>query len=193
VFCAQLAPMAGPERIEGYAIVSADGMIADANGVQPDALRIEADQEFFHQALARSHAVVHGRNSREGGPCAASRRRLIMTRRIPALGRDPQNPNAVFWNPAGASLDDAWSMLGLAGGVLTVIGGTEVYGHFLVLGYHAFYLTRAGRVRLPGGRPVFPGVPTRPPEALLANHGLKDSPPQILDAKQDVTLVVWRR
>lgn len=185
--------MAGPDRIEGYAIVSTDGMIADANGVQPDELRIEADQKFFHQALTRADAVVHGRYSHEGGPCAAGRRRLIMTRRIAGLRRDPQNPNAVLWNPADASLEEAWSMLALAGGTLTVIGGTEVYGHFLDLGFDTFYLTRAGRVRLPGGRPLFPEVPACTPEELLASHGLKASPVQILDAEQDVTLVVWRR
>ncbi len=185
--------MAGPDRIEGYAIVSADGMIADANGMQPDALRIEADQKFFHQALARSAAVVHGRNSQEGGPCAASRRRLILTRRIAALGRDPRNPNAVLWNPAGASLEEAWSALAPGSGTLTVIGGTEVYGHFLVLGFDTFYLTRAGRVRLPGGRPLFPEVPARTPEELLTSRGLRPSPVQVLDAEQDVTLVVWRR
>jgi dihydrofolate reductase len=185
--------MAGPDRIEGYAIVSADGMIADAQGVQPDALRIEADQEFFHRALARAAAVVHGRNSHEGGPQAASRRRLIMTRRIPALARDPRNPNAVLWNPAGASLEEAWRMLAAGSGALMVIGGTEVYGHFLAHGYDVFYLTRAGGVRLPNGRPLFPGVPDRTPEDLLTSRGLKDSPAQILDAAREVTLVVWRR
>ena len=40
--------MARPDRIEGLAIVSSDGMIADARGVQPDALKLEADQRFFH-------------------------------------------------------------------------------------------------------------------------------------------------
>ena len=34
-------------RIEGYAIVSADGMIADENGHMPDILRNEADLRFF--------------------------------------------------------------------------------------------------------------------------------------------------
>ena len=43
--------MARPDRIEGLAIVSADGMIADARGVQPDALKLEADQRFFHGML----------------------------------------------------------------------------------------------------------------------------------------------
>ena len=50
-------------RIEGYVIVSADGMIADANGVMPDAIRNDADQSFFQGALDRADAIVHGRHS----------------------------------------------------------------------------------------------------------------------------------
>ena len=53
------------------------------------------------------------------------RRRLILTRKIAGLARDPLNDRAVHWNPAGASLDQAWEALGLSGGVLAVIGGTE--------------------------------------------------------------------
>src|SRR5436305_7962636 len=68
--------MAGPDRIEGLAIVSADGMIADARGIQPDALKLEADQRFFHARLDEATALVHGRNSGEGGPHMARRRRL---------------------------------------------------------------------------------------------------------------------
>src|ERR1700674_115690 len=115
--------MPGPSRIEGYAIISVDGMIADASGVQPDVLRVEADQKFFHDGLARTDAVAHGRNSYEGG--YERRHRLILTRRITALERDPQRPDAVLWNPAGASLDQAWRMLEPRGGVLAVIGGTD--------------------------------------------------------------------
>ena len=96
--------MARPDRIEGLAIVSADGMIADARGVQPDALKLEADQRFFHAMLDEATALAHGRNSGEGGPDAARRRRLILTRRIAGLARDPQNDKAVLWNPAGATL-----------------------------------------------------------------------------------------
>ena len=45
-------------RIEGYAIVSVDGMIADRKGRMPDALRIDADQRFFAAGLdvARLHS-----------------------------------------------------------------------------------------------------------------------------------------
>ena len=38
-------------RIEGYAIVSADGMLADARGVMPPQLINEADQRFFQRGL----------------------------------------------------------------------------------------------------------------------------------------------
>jgi dihydrofolate reductase len=185
--------MPGPDRIEGYAIISADGMIADAGGAQPDALHIEGDQKFFRAGLARAHAVAHGRNSHEGGPGAAQRLRLVLTRQIPALARDPRNPNAVLWNPAGASLDQAWRMLAPPGGVLAVIGGTDVFGYFLQLGYDVFYLTRVAGVRLPGGRPVFPGVPMRTPEDLLASRGLKGGPAEMLDAAAGVSVVAWRR
>ena len=42
--------MSGPTSIEGFAIISADSMIADAAGHMSDALKIAADQEFFYLA-----------------------------------------------------------------------------------------------------------------------------------------------
>jgi len=185
--------MARPDRIEGLAIVSADGMIADARGIQPDALKVEADQRFFHATLDRATALVHGRNSGEGGPHMARRRRLILTRAVANLASDPLNGGTVYWNPAGATLDRAWDALGLSGGLLAVIGGTEPFGLFLELGYDAFHLSHASRARLPGGRPVFPGIPPATAEALLAQHGLKPSPVQVLDDKAGLTMVTWQR
>jgi hypothetical protein len=182
-----------PDRIEGLAIVSADGMIADPAGVQPDALKLEADQRFFHATLDRAAALAHGRNSAEGGPGMAAHRRLVLTRRIAGLARDPQNDRAVHWNPAGASLEQAWDMLGLSGGLLAVIGGSEPFGLFLERGYDAFHLSRAARAALPGGRPVFPGIPPHTPEELLARHGLKPDPMRVLDASAALSLVTWRR
>jgi dihydrofolate reductase len=185
--------MARPDRIEGLAIVSADGMIADARGVQPEALKLEADQRFFFDTLDQVSALVHGRHSSEGGPGAARRRRLILTRRVPGIASDPANERAVLWNPAGASLDQAWQALGLAGGTLAVIGGTEPFGLFLERGYDAFHLSRAAHAQLPGGRPVFPGVPEKAPEELLAAHGLKPGPARVLDPPAGLTLTTWRR
>ena len=188
-----VANMVRPDRIEGLAIVSADGMIADAAGLQPDGLKLEADQRFFHAKLDEATALAHGRNSGEGGPHMTRRRRLILSRKIADLARDPLNDRAVHWNPAGASLDQAWEALGLSGGVLAVIGGTEPFGLFLELGYDAFHLSHASRARLPGGRPVFPGIPPATAEALLAQHGLKPSPVQVLDDKAGLTMVTWQR
>lgn len=185
--------MARPDRIEGYAIISADGMLAEADGVMPLQLKIEADQQFFHGSLDRADALVHGRHSHEGGPNAKARKRLIVTRRVPAVAHHPDNPNAILWNPAGATFEQAWRALGIRGGVLAVIGGTDVFGLFLDIGYDVFHLTRANRANLPNGRPVFPEVPGRSPEDVLRSHGLVPGEKQMLDPGQDVTLVTWKR
>jgi hypothetical protein len=185
--------MARPDRIEGLAIVSADGMIADANGLQPEALKLEADQRFFHATLDAATALAHGRNSGEGGPHMARRRRLILTRTVPGLAPAPQAGDAVLWNPSGASLDQAWAALGLSGGLLAVIGGTEPFGLFLDMGYDAFHLSRAGKAHLPGGRPVFPGIPPLTPEQLLERRGLTPGAAHFLDESNDLSLVSWRR
>ena len=185
--------MALPDRIEGLAIVSADGMIADAQGIQPDPLKLEADQRFFHAKLDAATALVHGRHSGEGGAHMARRRRLILTRRIAGLARDPQSETAVHWNPDGATLEQAWAAFGLSGGLLTVIGGTEPFGLFLGIGYDAFHLSTASQAGLPGGRPVFPGIPPATPEELLAGRGLKPGPAEVLDPEAGLTLVTWTR
>ena len=52
-------------RIEGYAIVSADGMIADRDRQMPQDLKIDADVRFFNQGLDSAAVVVHGRHSHE--------------------------------------------------------------------------------------------------------------------------------
>jgi len=60
-------------RIEGYVIVSADGMIADGKAEMPPSIRNEADQRFFQDGLDHVAVVVHGRHSHEGGPRAGRR------------------------------------------------------------------------------------------------------------------------
>ena len=77
--------MIGSLRIEGFAIVSADGMLADHHRHMPDALKVEADQRFFDSSLDRVAAVVHGRHSHEGQANSPRRRRLILTRKISAI------------------------------------------------------------------------------------------------------------
>ena len=91
------------------------------------------------------------------------------------------------------ALPISWDALGLSGGLLAVIGGTEPFGLFLEIGYDAFHLSRTSHAELPGGRPVFPGIPPSSPEDLLARHGMKPDPARILDPQAGLTLVRWRR
>jgi hypothetical protein len=184
--------MTGPRRIEGYAIVSADGMLANAAGVMPEELKLEADQRFFTHGLDGVDAVAHGAHSHEQQPHSHLRRRLILTRQVPALAADPSNEKALLWNPAGASFEDAWAALRLPDGSLAVIGGTEVFGMFLPR-YDVFHLTRAPAVRLPGGRPVFPQVPQQTPEEVLASHGLAPAPARVLDTPSGLSVTSWSR
>jgi dihydrofolate reductase len=186
--------MSGPTSIEGYAIISADGMLADAQRRIPPQMIVKADQAFFHGALDHAAIIVHGRHSHEGGPRAGGRRRLVVTTRIAALAPDPSRPQSLLWNPKGASLAQAWTQSGAPSGLCAVIGGPEVYGMFLDIGYDAFHLTRVADVRLPGGRPLFPEIgPDRTPEQVLASRGLKPGPVQELDPAAKATLVTWRR
>jgi dihydrofolate reductase len=180
-------------RIEGYVIVSADGKIADANGAMPDAIRNDADQRVFQSALDRAAVVVHGRHSYEGGPRAARRRRLVATRQIAAVAPDPQYPNALLWNPDGATLEQAIAAVGAGDGPVAVIGGTALFSLFLPR-YDAFYLSLAARAKIPGGRSVFTEVgPDVTPEDVLARHGLKPGPRRVLDPAAGVSLVAWTR
>jgi len=142
--------MIGSHLIEGYAIVSADGMITDAHGATPDCIRNDADQHFLQAAMDRAAAIVHGRRSHEGGPRAAKRKRLVVTRQVPATAADNSQPNALLWNPAGTSLEQALDTLGADAGPVAVIGGTDVFGLFLPL-YDVFHLSRATRAKIPGG------------------------------------------
>ena len=184
--------MIGAFRIEAYVIASADGMLADASGVQPASLHFEADQRHFEQGLDHAAAVVNGRHSQEGQNAMSSRRRLVVTRQVAGLGADPDNPQARLWNPAGASLEAACAELGLSSGTVAVIGGPQVFALFLKLGYDCFYLSRAINVRLPGGLPVF----SRDrfggdPDATLAAAGLRARRPILLE--DGLTLTDWVR
>ena len=182
--------MRGPFRIVAYVIASADGMIADKTGLHPKSLKLEADQRFFEQGLDRAAVVAHGRNSHEAQPNSPRRRRLILTRKVAGLAPDPDNANARFWNPAGASLEEACGAVGCRSGTVAVIGGPEVYRYFLKLGYDDFYLSRAVKVKLRGGVPLFSeGRLGRSPEDILAAAGLKAGKTQLLD--DEVSLVEW--
>jgi hypothetical protein len=179
-------------RIEGYVIVSADGMLADTRNVMPDELKFEGDKTFFTAALDRADLILHGRNSYEDQPNSPRRRRIILTQTVDAIAPDPSNPKSLLWNPAGASFDAACNHAGVDAGTVAVIGGPGVFGMFMDR-YDEFWLSVAPHVRLPGGEPCFPGVPARTPQQILAAHGLRAGQPQTLDAASEVSVTPWRR
>lgn len=178
-------------RIEGYVIVSADGMLA-RSGAMPDELKFEGDKRFFTAALDRADLTVHGRHSGEGQPNSPKRKRIILTRSVASLAPDPSNPKASLWNPSGASFEAACDFAGVHSGTVAVIGGPGVFGMFMDR-YDTFWLSLAPKVRLPDGQPCFPGVPERSPQQVLAAHGLKPGKAQPLDPNDDVTVTPWRR
>jgi len=180
-------------RIEGYAIVSREGMIAKSDGSFPEELKIPADQQFYQESLDRASAVANGRHSAEGGPKEKGRKRILVTRRVQRIVHDADNPNAILWNPATAPFDEAWARLGLDGGVLAVVGGTETFGLFLNIGYDVFYLTRT-EASVPRGRPVFPGVgTTTTTEEVMRKHGLVLSGTRMLDASVNCRVEEWAK
>jgi len=179
-------------RIEGYVIVSADGMLANADRVMPMELKFEGDAKFFTAALDRADLIVHGRHSHEGQANSPQRKRVVLTRSIGTIAPDPSNPRATLWNPAGASFESACEQAGVRSGTVAIIGGPAVFGMFMDR-YDTFWLSQAKRVRLPGGEPCFPGVPAKSPQQILAAHGLKAGEAQILDGANDVSVTPWRR
>jgi len=185
--------MIGSHPIEGYAIVSADGMIADGHGVMPASIRNDADQHFLQAEMDRAAVIVHGRHSHEGGPRAAKRKRLVVTRQVGGIAPDPSQPNALLWNPAGADLAQAIDAVGAKAGPVAVIGGTDVFGLFLPL-YDVFHLTRAARAKIPGGRPLFSALgPTMTVDDVLRHSGLRPGAPRNIDAAAGVTLTDFER
>ncbi len=179
-------------QVEGFAIVSDDGMLADTQGVMPSELLIDADQQFLSDALDRAAILVHGRNSHEGQTRSGQRKRLIATRSVRSTGPANGDPNALLWNPETLSLEDAAGQLGVRDGAAAILGGTEVYGLFLPR-YDIFHLSRRPGLRLPGGRPVFPQVPGLSPEAVLEAHGLRPGKARQLDTATGASVVDWMR
>jgi len=179
-------------RIEGYVIVSADGMLANARNVMPDELKFEGDKRFFTEALDAADLIVHGRNSYEDQPNSPRRKRLFVTRKVAATAPDPANPNAMLWNPAGCPFEAACADAGVTAGTVAVIGGPGVFDMFMDR-YDVFWLSQAPHVHVPDGEPCFPGVPAQTPQQVLQSHGLRAGQAQMLDPAAGVTVTPWRR
>jgi dihydrofolate reductase len=102
---------------------------------------------------------------------------------------DANNPGG--WESGDGAVREAWQRLGVDDGMLAVVGGTDVFGLFLNIGYDAFFLTRA-EASVPRGRPVFPGVGQgTTPEDVLAQHGMVLRQSRVLDAATGTVLEEW--
>ena len=185
--------MNSPFQIDGYAIVSADGMIAGPDGMMPEGLKNQADHQFFVEALDKVDLVAHGRHSHEGQPNSDQRRRIWITRSVETLRPRPGVERQWDWNPEGIPFENACRAAGLESGVVAILGGPSAYSLFLPV-YRAFYLSRAERARVPGGTPVFTAIRDGlTAEQVLGNNGLEPEPPIDLDAANGVTLTRWAR
>ena len=94
-----------------------------------------------------------------------------------ALGASASEFLHTLRGPIEATAAMALAALGAPGPNIGVIGGADVFALFLDR-YDVFYLTRAPGVWLPGGRPVFPDVPARAPEDVLAGVSTRICPPE---------------
>ena len=171
--------------IEGHAIVSADGMIADAAGEYPAALRNDADWALYQAALNRAAVVVTGRRGHQRFP-NPGRRRLVLTRRVTRLGDDPNDPRATYWNPAGLALRAALAELGVDAGIIAITGVFDLF----VADYDRFALSESHRLLIPGGTPCFS---SGHPRTVLAEAGLRPVGVDVIDADAMVTTTVWER
>ncbi len=177
-----------PEHtIEGHAIVPRDGgAIADMAGIMPQALKIEADWQYFQHQLDSSDLTVLGRLSHESAP-NPGRRRLVITGAACELRE--VGPLTWEFNPAAMDLRTAFDSLLPDGGRIAVVGGRRVFDLCFALGYQAFHLTVVETCHLESGISVFTGV-TSASKAIerLTSHGLDLIEKRVLDPAAEATL-----
>lgn len=179
--------------IEGFAIVSRDGMLAGADGLMPNSLKFDKDQHFLDCALDGAVLLVHGRMSHEGQSNSCNRRRLLLTRSCGPFSAKPVEPCVWHWNPETTPFAEVCKALGIESGVVAVLGGTAAYDMFLP-SYAAFHLCRANKVSLPGGVPVLSAVRAgQPPDEVLSGAGLKLAEEITLDPEHELRHQTWRR
>jgi hypothetical protein len=180
----------GRHHIHGHAIVSADHAIATAEGAYPKVLFNAADQKHFHAALDEAALTVLGRVGHETDKNPRLRNRLVVSSSARGI---EQRHDGWWWNPEYVPIGDALDHAAPSGGIAAVVGGQRVFDMFLDAGYDRFDLARSEKVTIPGGLAIFSAVERgQSPEAILAGHRLTPGAPEVLDAKERVTLTVWR-
>jgi hypothetical protein len=183
--------MSGKLDITGYAIVSDDDKIAGADGLTPASLRNEKDWELYQRAQELANLVVFARRSHELEPNIHRSLRLVVSREAAGL---EQRPDGWWWDPRNTNWEDVAARVLPTGGRIAVGGGQIVFDLFLAVGFDGFHLSRAHRVKLPGGRSVFSASDKGVSAAsVLEQHGLSLSETIPLDPAHGVDMAVWRR
>ena len=180
-------------RIEGYVIVSADGMLANADRVMPDGLKFEGDKQFFTDALDHADLIVHGRNSFEDQPNSPKRKRVILT-------REHRRDRARSGQSQGHAVESGRRFVrgGLRAQPACAPAPSPSSAAPTCSACSWTATTRSGcrRRRTCGCRtasPASPACPARSPQQILAAHGLTAGEPQMLDPADDVSVTPWRR
>lgn len=177
-------------EIHGYAIVSRDDRIAEADGSMPAALRNGADWAYFQAELDRADLVVLGRHGHEAHGNRSGRLRMVVS--TSADGIEMRGTDW-WWNPAQVSWPEAAARVLPDGGRVAVPGGRRVFDLFLGIGFTAFHLSRAERVEIADGVAVFSACGDgRSAEDVLAASGLQPGPSEMIDPEAPVSLTIWR-
>lgn len=178
---------------EGYAVVAADGFIADADGRMPDSLKFDADWDYFQAALNHADITLLGRLTHEAAPNVKKRRRLVFSSRAVGLVKTDET---TYWiDPAKADPKTAIAEISREGAEVAVVGGRGVFDWVLSNpGFSAFHLSIARKVRLGRGQTIFEAASDLEAAlALLEADGLCISDRSWLDRDAGLELIVYRR
>ena len=181
------SPLPPAFSVIGHAIVSADGMIASADGSMPEDLRIDADWQAFQAALDKSALVVLGRKGHARHP-NSGRPRLVVTGAVQTLAQDRKDPMAHFWNPANMAFADLLEALQIRSGDIAITGGQGVFDYFTPA-LTTFMLSEVHDLVLPDGVACFSGGH---PRQVLARAGLMPAHVRPLGGGGDATATLWQ-
>ena len=176
---------------KGYAIISADGWIADAAGAMPDALRIEADWVHFQNALDAADVTLMGRHTHEAAPNVRQRRRLVVSRSVRAMLKE--HDGAWWVNADHVTPQSAATVVSGSTAEVAVVGGTGVFSWILDdARYQEFHLSVAHDVHLGVGVPLLNGA-VGYDQAIqkLEGHGLVLKERRWLDQSAGLELLVF--
>lgn len=178
-------------RFEGFAVVSADGFIADAEGRMPDRLKFDADWGYFQAALDRADITLIGRSTHEAAPNIKKRRRLVFSTRVADVVREDER---TFWiDPAKVDPGAVISEMVGSDADIAVVGGQGVFDWALSNpGFSAFHLSLAHQVQLGRGQRIFADAADLDAAvSLLEAQGLSLSHQSWFDQAAELELLIY--